>query len=216
MRQTDAVMLLLVRHPRYLESRYSLPLLSQYFKDTLLLCFFSDTDTVKTITKFYNTTLPSDMIFTKYDTSTSDEQVDKLTREFRIHYGACIGSLIYLLSTIVDLSFSVHKLTKFSEKPGKVHFEGLVHLMGYIMNNNTLGLKYYADMNDAPISDLLRQASINTENKLMAFSDSSWRVFQTLVEVQENIIYFIKMGKLTMAHMFQDQWRNKVHKVITI
>ena len=30
-------------------------------------------------------------------------------------------------------------------------------------------------MNDAPVSDLLRQASIKTENKLMAFSDSSWQ-----------------------------------------
>ena len=33
-----------------------------------------------------------------------------------------IGSLIYLLSTRVDWSFVVHKLAKFSENPGKVHF----------------------------------------------------------------------------------------------
>ena len=30
-------------------------------------------------------------------------------------------------------------------------------------------------MKDAHISDMLRQASINTENQLMAFSDSSWK-----------------------------------------
>ena len=36
-----------------------------------------------------------------------------------------------------------------------------------------MGLKYYADMNDAPVTDLLRQASIKTENQLMDFSDSS-------------------------------------------
>ena len=36
--------------------------------------------TVKTSTKFYNNTLPSDMIFTKSDSSTSYEQVEKLTR----------------------------------------------------------------------------------------------------------------------------------------
>ena len=69
-----------------------------------------DTDTVKTSKKFYNTTFPSDIIFTKSDASTSDEQVEKLTREFNIHYRVCIGSLIYLLSTRVDLSFAVHKL----------------------------------------------------------------------------------------------------------
>ena len=41
------------------------------------------------------------------------------------------------------------------------------------MYNNTLGLKYYADMNDTPVTDLLIQASIKAENKLMDFSDSS-------------------------------------------
>ena len=40
-----------------------------------------------------------------------------------------------------------------------------------------MGLKYYADMNDVPVSDLSRQASIKTENKFMAFSDSSWQDF---------------------------------------
>ena len=38
-----------------------------------------------------------------------------------------------------------------------------------------MGLKYYADMNDAPVTDLLRQAIIKTENHLMTFSDSSWQ-----------------------------------------
>ena len=40
-----------------------------------------------------------------------------------------MGSLIYLLSTRVDLSFAVHKLAKFTANPGKVHFEGLVHVL---------------------------------------------------------------------------------------
>ena len=38
------------------------------------------TATVKACTKFYKTTLPSDVIFTKYDSSTSNKQVYKLTR----------------------------------------------------------------------------------------------------------------------------------------
>ena len=54
-----------------------------------------------------------------------------------------------------------------------VHFELLVHLVRYIRHNKTLGLKYYADINDAPVSELLKQASIKTENQLMDFSDSS-------------------------------------------
>ena len=72
------------------------------------------------------------MIFIKNDTFTSDEQFEKFTREFNIHYRAFIGSLIYSLSTRLDLIFAVHKLAKFSENPGKVHVEVLVHLLSYI------------------------------------------------------------------------------------
>ena len=115
------------------------------------------------------------MIFTKADASTRDEQVENLNREININYRSCIGSFIYLLSKIVDLSFAVHKLAKFSSNPGKLHFECLVHLLRYIRYNKTLVLKYYADMNYAPLSDLLRQASNNTDNQLMDFYDSSWQ-----------------------------------------
>ena len=130
-----------------------------------------DTATVKTIAKFYKTTLPSDIIFAKVYAYTSDEKVDNLTSEFNIHYRAFIISLICLLSKGVDISFSVHKLSGFSSKHGKVHFKGLVHLLIYIMDNNTLGLKYYYYMKDAPLSDLLRQTSINTDKQFMAFCD---------------------------------------------
>ena len=89
---------------------------------TSIVVKYLDTATVKVSTKFYRTALPADMIFTKEDVSTSDEQAEKLTREYNIYYRACIGSFIYLVSTRVDLSFSVHKLTKFSANTGKVHF----------------------------------------------------------------------------------------------
>ena len=50
-----------------------------------------------------------------------------------------------------------------------------MHLLRYIRDNKTLGLKYYVDLNDAPVTDLLRQANIKTKNHLMDFSDSSWQ-----------------------------------------
>ena len=95
------------------QARYATSIVAKYF----------DTATVQVSTKFYKTTLPADMIFTKEYVSTSDEQVEKLTREFNIHYRACIGSLIYLFSTRVDFIFAVHKLETFSENPGKIYFE---------------------------------------------------------------------------------------------
>ena len=82
-----------------------------------------DTSTVKTITKFYKNTLPYNMISNKAYESTSYDEVDKLTREFNIHCISCIVSFIYLLSTILYLSFLVHKLSKFSSNPGKVRVE---------------------------------------------------------------------------------------------
>ena len=54
------------------QARYATSILDKYL----------DNATVKTITKFYETSFPSDMIFTKDDVSTSDDKVDKLTREF--------------------------------------------------------------------------------------------------------------------------------------
>ena len=81
---------------------------------TFIVAKYLDSATVKASTKFYKKTLSSDMIFNKDDASTSEEKVEKLTRELNIHYRDCIGSLICLLSTRVDLGFVVHKLSKFS------------------------------------------------------------------------------------------------------
>ena len=96
---------------------------------TSIVAKYLDTTTVKASTKFYKTTFPDDTIFTKENVSTSDEQVEKLTRKYNIHYRACIGSLIYLFSTRLNLSFAVNKLAKFSANPGKVNFEGLINLL---------------------------------------------------------------------------------------
>ena len=63
---------------------------------TSIVAKYLDTATVKVSNKFYKKTLPADMIFTKEDVSTSGERVEKLTREYNIHYRACIGLLIYI------------------------------------------------------------------------------------------------------------------------
>ena len=64
----------------------------------------------------------------------------------------------------------MHKLELFSSSPGKVNFEGLVHLLIYIRDRNNLGLKYYAKIEDAPLSDLLGNYIIITDNQLTMFS----------------------------------------------
>ena len=120
--------------------------------DTSIVSKYLDTATVKASEKFNKTKLPSDMIFTKDDTFTSDEQVEKSNRELNIQYRVFIGSLIYLLCTTVDLSFAVQKLATFSADPNKVNFEGLLHLLRYIRENKSLSLKDYKDINDTDVS----------------------------------------------------------------
>ena len=58
------------------QARYATSIIEKYL----------DTATVKVIIKFYKTTFPADMIFTKEDVSNSYEQVEKLTSQFNIDY----------------------------------------------------------------------------------------------------------------------------------
>ena len=119
-----------------------------------------------------------------------------MTREFNIHYRACIRELIYFLSTRVDFSFAVHKLANFPSNPGKVHFDVFVNLLIYIRDNNILGLNYFTDIKDAHLSDLLRQASIKTENQLMDLSDSSWKDFPDASRGTVEYIIFYQVGTI--------------------
>ena len=64
---------------------------------------------------------------------------------------------------------------------GKAYFECLVHLLIYIRENKNLGLRYYAKIEDAPLSDLLIQSRINNENQLVVFSHSIWKNFPDTV-----------------------------------
>ena len=81
---------------------------------TSIVAKYLDTATVNTSTKFYKTTSPSDMIFAKAYASTSDEQVEKLTREINMKYRYCIGLLIYVSSKRGDFSFALHQLAQCS------------------------------------------------------------------------------------------------------
>ena len=114
------------------------------------------------------------------------------------------------------MSFAVHKLAKFSSNTGKVHFEGLVNLLRYIRDNKTSVLEYYVVMKDAPLSGLLRQPNIKTENQLVVLSDSSWQDCPDTGKNTGAYIIITKVGQLTMSHMFQDQFINQVHTVSTM
>ena len=100
------------------------------------------------------------------------------------------------MSTRADLSFVVHKLSKLSSNPRKLYFKVLVHILRCIRDNMTLELKLYAHMNDEPLSELLRQDSINIENQLIDFSDSSWQNFPDTGRSTGAYIIFYQRGPI--------------------
>ena len=72
----------------------------------------------------------------------------------------------------------------------------MLHILRYIRENKTLGLKYYADIKDASLFDLLRRANIKTENQLMGFSDSSWQYFLDTGIITGSYIILYQGGKI--------------------
>ena len=59
-----------------------------------------------------------------------------------------------------------------------------------------MGLKYYADIKYAPLSGLLRQDNINTENQLMDFSNSSWQDCSYNGRITGEYIIFYQSGPI--------------------
>ena len=86
----------------------------------------------------------------------------------------------------------------------------------HIRDDKTLVLKYDSDINDSLVSDLLIQASIKTENQLVYFSGFSWHNFPDTGRSTGEKLSLIKVVKLTMEHIFQDQLLNQVQKLSTI
>ena len=67
-----------------------------------------------------------------------------------------------------------------------------------------MGLNYYDDIKDAPLSDLLIQASIKTDNPLMDFSDSNWKYFPDPGRSTGAYIIFYQVG--TIYHGTHVSW----------
>ena len=59
-----------------------------------------------------------------------------------------------------------------------------------------MGLKYYADIKYATLSDLLKQDIIKNENKLISFYDSSWKDFPETVRITGEYIIFYQGGPI--------------------
>jgi hypothetical protein len=70
------------------------------------------------------------------DCGVDETSSKQLAIEYNIDYASCVGSLIYLGMTRVDILYAVNKLAKFTHKPGKVHFEAMIHLLRYLRDHS--------------------------------------------------------------------------------
>jgi hypothetical protein len=135
---------------------------------------YLDTAGCKKIINHHSTPLPLDFTPTSEDCSADEDASKLLEQEYNIEYASCIGSLIYLAMTRCDITFAVNKLAKYSKKPGKTHFEAMLHTLRYLRDNSLIGIKFYSDMNDSPISHMLIAENIQQNHPFFTFSDSSW------------------------------------------
>lgn len=96
-----------------------------------------------------------DFVPSSDDCSATEEDTRKLEIEYNIDFTSCVGSLIYLVMTRADIIYAVNILAKYTQKPGKVHFDALIHLLRYLHDNAFYGLCYYSNIEDAPLTRML-------------------------------------------------------------
>jgi hypothetical protein len=124
-----------------------------------------------------NTPLNPLTVFSKKDCPQDDESKAIIQKDFGdIDYRSAVGSLIYLMTgTRYDICFATTKLAKFCNNPGKVHYQALLWLLGYLKQTANLGIKYYHDTKCSTMGDLLLRNNILQDNEMVAFCDSSWQ-----------------------------------------
>jgi hypothetical protein len=146
------------------QSRYCQSIVKKYL----------ETAGTKKVLTVHSTPLPSDFIPSVADCSVNETSSQQLAVEYNIDYASCIGSLIYLGMTRVDIIFAVNKLAKFTHKPGKIHFNALIHLLRYLRDHSSVGIRFYSDVSTAPIIQTLASENIKPNHPFYGFSDSSW------------------------------------------
>ena len=97
-----------------------------------------------------NTPLPVGIILD----NTMSPQTDSERKEMADKpYRSVLGSVMWgQLATRPDLSFSVSLLARFQANPGLNHWNGLIHVIGYIKNTIDYGLTYSRDFDISPVA----------------------------------------------------------------
>ncbi|MGH7974586.1 MAG: hypothetical protein ACREBR_03590, partial [bacterium] len=132
----------------------------------------------------YNRILPPQWTASKKNCSPSEKERESLEKYYNLDYRSLTGALIYLNFTRPDIVFAVMKLVKFNNNPGKSHFEALIHLLGYLRDNPSLGLRFYSNLDDAPVTRLLKDHNMKRliclQRLVMAGLPRHWSQYRQL------------------------------------
>ena len=149
------------------QSRYCLSIIRRYL----------DTVGCANITREHSTPLPLDFVPTADDNSVDEAAATALSTEYNLDFASCVGALIYLALTRTDIIHAVNKLAKYTRRPGRSHFNALIHTLRYLRDHAYLGVTFYSDMKRSAIYKIFeRTESLQAILKeyFYTLSDSSW------------------------------------------
>ena len=109
--------------------------------------------------------------------SVDEAAAEALSTEYNLDFASCVGALIYLVLTCIDIMHAVNKMAKYTRRPGRNHFNILVHVLRYLRDHSHLGITFYSDLGRSPIHSMLQKSdSVSELSKelFFTFSDSSW------------------------------------------
>jgi len=155
--------------------------------------------------------LPAGITPTNDDCSNSEEEAENVTTQYNIDFASCVGLLIYLGMMRTDILFAVNKLAKYTRKPGKMHFEVIIHLLRYLRDNTMYGLQYYSDIGESPIYKMLLSQNIQEQHLFFGFTKSSstyYATFETIPCMAYNITVTIgesPIYKMLLSQNIQEQ-----------
>lgn len=77
----------------------------------------------------------------------------KLEKKLKFSYRQAVGEIIYAMVTCrPDISFAIIKLSQYSARPAKIHYDALLHLYRYLKETKSEGIYYWREKprNDLP------------------------------------------------------------------
>ena len=140
-----------------------------------LLQRFLNTVRMPILDKKTSTPIPTDFVYSKDDLAETEDASKILQRKYNIDFRALIGCLLYLTYTRIDIVYSINKLAKATHRPGEYHLKCAVHLLCYLRDNATYGLRFHANWEKSRIYNILKENNIPTSTEFAGFSDSSWQ-----------------------------------------